>query len=985
FAPGDPRPWQLLLDAKSVAKRQGIAPEQLSGTTAPAAGVTPAAGTWAGTLNPHAIAQNSAAQNSIAQGPSAQGPIAQAGGFQAMPLTQSGSPIQQVQAALPTEPLDLKADTGTKLFQEGMKLLTQGQKTQARAKFVEAWKYESTLDTETRRSLQDKLTLLQPSRLPSTNSNESEPMTPMQKAELEAQSQTRRLYREVTSELAKANEKRESAPLDAVDDLQRVLRRIDGANVDAASKASLAAMVNRALAEQRSYVEANRADIELKLQNEAVRTELATEATREARIDEEISSLVETFNDLMDQERYAEAEIIAKEVRELKPNSTIATSMFHSSRMKTRIQIDQEITAASEDGFARTMLDLGRTAIPMDPQREIEYPEPRSWEEMSRLRIAADDTDSMLSPKEQQIERTLQSQEVKLNYRNRPLGEVLDDLSALSGIPMVMDMRALGAVRVSSDTPVMMSISQPISLRSALNLMLKDLDLTYVIENDVLNVTSREARRLKVIARTYRVADLVTPIPNFVAGYEQGLAGALKAAYQMVQPTANVQVMPVSATDLGAGLANNRNASMNPNILGQYSPGVSGGGFAGGGLGAGGAVRGGAGGGAIADFDSLMNLIQQTIEPTTWEALGGVGTMAPYPQNLSLVISTTSDVHDQIVDLLETLRRLQNLQITIEVRFITLADTFFEQIGIDFDVQFDDNATGLPADDSGNDVTIGLSAPGIPTPDLDIRFENNSAGVVSPFGAPDAGAISSIGFAILSDIEAFFFLQAAQGDNRSNIMQAPKVTMFDGQIASINDNTQRPFVTSVIPVVGDFAVAQQPVIVVLDEGTKLNVQAVVSDDKRFVRVTLVPTFSQIGEVNTFTFQGTSTSRSSSQGRDTDTNGDGVIDDNDAVDDEESEETTTGTTVQQPVFAFTTVSTTVSVPDGGTILLGGIKRMSEGRTERGVPFLSKIPYVSRLFRNTAVGRDARSLMLMVTPRIIIQEEEEIAQTGFDPGR
>jgi general secretion pathway protein D len=80
-----------------------------------------------------------------------------------------------------------------------------------------------------------------------------------------------------------------------------------------------------------------------------------------------------------------------------------------------------------------------------------------------------------------------------------------------------------------------------------------------------------------------------------------------------------------------------------------------------------------------------------------------------------------------------------------------------------------------------------------------------------------------------------------------------------------------------------------------------------------------------------------------------------------------------------------VSTTVSVPDGGTILLGGIKRMAEGRTERGTPFLSKIPYVSRLFRNVAVGRDARSLMLMVTPRIIIQEEEEVAQTGFDANR
>jgi general secretion pathway protein D len=85
------------------------------------------------------------------------------------------------------------------------------------------------------------------------------------------------------------------------------------------------------------------------------------------------------------------------------------------------------------------------------------------------------------------------------------------------------------------------------------------------------------------------------------------------------------------------------------------------------------------------------------------------------------------------------------------------------------------------------------------------------------------------------------------------------------------------------------------------------------------------------------------------------------------------------------LASTSVSTTVSVPDGGTILLGGIKRMREGRNERGVPILSKIPYISRLFRNVAIGRDAQSLMMMVTPRIIIQEEEELVQTGFDPTR
>jgi len=70
-----------------------------------------------------------------------------------------------------------------------------------------------------------------------------------------------------------------------------------------------------------------------------------------------------------------------------------------------------------------------------------------------------------------------------------------------------------------------------------------------------------------------------------------------------------------------------------------------------------------------------------------------------------------------------------------------------------------------------------------------------------------------------------------------------------------------------------------------------------------------------------------------------------------------------------------VTTTVSVPDGGTVLLGGIKRLSEGRGEYGVPMLDKIPYLNRLFKNASIGRETQSLMMMVTPRIIIQEEEE----------
>jgi general secretion pathway protein D len=257
------------------------------------------------------------------------------------------------------------------------------------------------------------------------------------------------------------------------------------------------------------------------------------------------------------------------------------------------------------------------------------------------------------------------------------------------------------------------------------------------------------------------------------------------------------------------------------------------------------------------------------------------------------------------------------------------------------------------------------------TTDLDIPFRQGSfsVSVPPPFAGFDPNAAANFGFAILSDIEAYFLIEAAQGDARTNVLNAPKVTLFNGQQAFVADAISQPFVIGVIPVVGEFVAAQQPVIVVLNEGTMMTIQAVVSDDRRYVRLTVVPFFTQVGDVQEFTFEGTSsTSRSSSS---TDDDDDGK---NESSEDNE-EESRSGVTVQLPAFQFVSVVTTVSVPDGGTVLLGGIKRLSEGRTEFGVPLLSKVPYVNRLFRNVGIGRDTDSLMMMVTPRIIIQEEEE----------
>ncbi len=81
------------------------------------------------------------------------------------------------------------------------------------------------------------------------------------------------------------------------------------------------------------------------------------------------------------------------------------------------------------------------------------------------------------------------------------------------------------------DTPVTIRLNQQISLRSALNLVLAPLRLSYVIQDEVLRVTSEQTRDSNVYHKVYNVADLVIPIPNFIPGYNTGLAGAIQYAH----------------------------------------------------------------------------------------------------------------------------------------------------------------------------------------------------------------------------------------------------------------------------------------------------------------------------------------------------------------------------------------------------------------------------------------------------------------------
>jgi type II secretory pathway component GspD/PulD (secretin) len=77
----------------------------------------------------------------------------------------------------------------------------------------------------------------------------------------------------------------------------------------------------------------------------------------------------------------------------------------------------------------------------------------------------------------------------------------------------------------------------------------------------------------------------------------------------------------------------------------------------------------------------------------------------------------------------------------------------------------------------------------------------------------------------------------------------------------------------------------------------------------------------------------------------------------------------------PQVATNTIQTTVKIPDGGTLLIGGQRTAGEITREMGVPILSKVPIINRLFTNRASSRDEVIILMLIKPTIIISREYE----------
>src|SRR6202007_1449926 len=89
-------------------------------------------------------------------------------------------------------------------------------------------------------------------------------------------------------------------------------------------------------------------------------------------------------------------------------------------------------------------------------------------------------------------------------------------------------------------------------------------------------------------------------------------------------------------------------------------------------------------------------------------------------------------------------------------------------------------------------------------------------------------------------------------------------------------------------------------------------------------------------------------------------------------------------INQPIFSARKVTTSVSLCDGQTVVLGGLMREDVQKVEDRTPIVGDLPLVGRLFRTNVDQHIKRNLIIFVTARLVdpagqpvnqAEEEEE----------
>ena len=361
--------------------------------------------------------------------------------------------------------------------------------------------------------------------------------------------------------------------------------------------------------------------------------------------------------------------------------------------------------------------------------------------------------------------------------------------------------------------------------------------------------------------------------------------------------------------------------------------------------------KGGGGAGAILNIgdeadvkpgvgpDKLKELIEQKIagedSEGSVEFMGGL-----------LMVRKSLNAHKKIEKLLESLRRATGILVTVESKMVDIQDNFLEEIGVDFRglPTFIANALGAGGPKSTAGFNWTNKGQDVDTRGFTLNNFSQSLGSAAgtPFNLTDVGG-GVAQWNVLQDFQLQMIVDAVKKGQKATQVDAPRVTVFNSQRSHVLAIHQRAYIADVDVNQTGVTPTLKPVINVLNSGSILEARPIVSADRKFVTLEIQPTLaSENPNANPqFTL----------------TLGPTLI------------------TIELPVVGLKEIRSTLMVPDGGTVIIGGLKNFLEQEELATVPILGQIPIIKTLFSRKGWADLKRSLIVLLKVDITIVREEE----------
>ena len=373
-----------------------------------------------------------------------------------------------------------------------------------------------------------------------------------------------------------------------------------------------------------------------------------------------------------------------------------------------------------------------------------------------------------------------------------------------------------------------------------------------------------------------------------------------------------------------------------------------------------------------------------------------------WPHSGVLIVRNTQDNLDMVDALVDQANASQPKQVEIESKFVEINQNNLKELGFDwllgpFSINGKVFGSGGTAGNGTavNPANFPFVANGVPIGQNPVTSGNRSGNVAISANALDAllagttGGGSAVAPGIFGLAGVFtnpqfqVVIRALNQKKGIDLLSAPSVTTKSGQRAIVEVIREfrypRAYTPPQVPSIGTTTTTGSQVVPVVvtpttpqdwetrNTGVTLEVEPVVGEDATTIDLNLVP---QVVEFEGFINYGSPISAVG-----VNTIG-GAISTSVPV-------ILTQNVINQPVFSTRKVTTSVSVYDGQTVVLGGLMREDVQKVEDKTPIIGDIPLIGRAFRTNVEQHNKMNLVIFVTARVVTpaglafnpEEEEE----------